>query len=113
LKHFPVKSGRFLCFWGVSRCLQEVSSCVQEVPGGERKHTEKGGEEALEGIRLPGKGISCQVWSFPVLLWACVELAEEEEREEKEEEEEEQKAQKEEKRRERRISGWPGFGYIR
>ena len=88
----------------------------ETVPGGERKHTEKGGEEALEGIRLPGKGISCQVWSFPVLLWACVELAEEEEREEKEEEEEEeeeQKAQKEEKRRERRISGWPGFGYIR
>ena len=29
LRHFPVKSGCFLCFWGVSRWLQEVSSCIQ------------------------------------------------------------------------------------
>ena len=28
LEAFSVKSGRFLCFWGVSRWLQEVSSCV-------------------------------------------------------------------------------------
>ena len=27
-RHFPVKSSRFLCFWGVSECFQEVSSCV-------------------------------------------------------------------------------------
>ena len=31
LRHFPVKSGRFLCFWGMSRWFQEVASCV---PGG-------------------------------------------------------------------------------
>ena len=28
LRHFPVKSGRFLCFSGLFRWFQEVSSCV-------------------------------------------------------------------------------------
>ena len=28
LRHFPVKSGRFLRFWGVSKWFQEVSGCV-------------------------------------------------------------------------------------
>ena len=37
LRHFSVKSGRFQCFWGVSRWLQEVSSCV---PGGPRRSGE-------------------------------------------------------------------------
>jgi hypothetical protein len=37
LRHFSVKSGRFQCFWGVSRWLQEVSSCVQ---GGFRRSGE-------------------------------------------------------------------------
>ena len=37
LRHFSVKSGRFLCSWGVSRWLQEVSSCVQ---GGLRRSGE-------------------------------------------------------------------------
>ena len=37
LRHFPVKSGCFLCFWGVSRWLQEVSRCVQ---GGLRRSEE-------------------------------------------------------------------------
>ena len=27
LRHFPVKSGRLLCFWGVSRSLEELTSC--------------------------------------------------------------------------------------
>ena len=31
-RHFSVMSGRFQCFWGVSRWLQEVSSCVQGGP---------------------------------------------------------------------------------
>jgi len=37
LRHFPVKSGRFLCFWGVSWRLQECQVAPKEVPGGQRK----------------------------------------------------------------------------
>ena len=34
LRHFSVKSGRFLCFWGVSRWSLEVSSSVLGVIDG-------------------------------------------------------------------------------
>ena len=32
LRHFSVKRRRFLCFWGVSRWLQEVTRCVPRGP---------------------------------------------------------------------------------
>ena len=71
LRHFPVKSGRFLCVWGVSWWLQEASAASKEVPGGQGKPRapERWPESFGRGLDNDLiEGFSCQVSLFSGLL---------------------------------------------
>jgi len=71
LRHFPVKSGRFLCFWSV-QVAQGGRSGSQEVPGaqGKPRAPERWPESFGRCLDddFPIQAFSCQVWSLSVLL---------------------------------------------
>jgi len=75
LRHLPVKCGRFLSFWGVSRWLYEGRAAFRDVPGGQGEA--RAPEWWFEGSRrdldydFQFEVFFCQPWSFCGLLRAC------------------------------------------